>query len=504
MKHKLTIICRTALVVLLAMSAQFLSAQVTIAQWNGYTAGAPPANGIFKATGGTSLNDGIAELKRDATVTQSSDYAINADGVPATAFWNNTTADPSSDKYWIATFNTTGYENLTVTSKQRGSNTGPKDFKLQYRVGTGEWTDVAGGTIEVANDNYLTGVLTDLALPAAMENQAFVSLRWLRTSTLPINGASIAGAGVNRLDIVVKGDAKAGVVDPKITTSSTVLKFFTQNQEETFTVTGEYLTSGISITSSNPSLFLVDPASSSLPADASDAVVKVMFAGTANATVTLTLTSGTLVRTIALTAIYMPSGNNGTEEKPFTVYESTRVQGAANNTDYYWVKGYIIGVSDGGAAFTPVFTPPFGVGSNLLLASDPDETASEDILPVQLVNGTTARIELNLNDNLANLGKYVKIEGTLEAYFGKPGLKNAKAYEFIDAPLSTKNIHSSSANVYFTSGILHIENMNEPSIIQVYDVTGKLIVSTKKTEISLNKGFYIVKINSQTFKVINN
>ncbi|MDR0231653.1 MAG: T9SS type A sorting domain-containing protein [Dysgonamonadaceae bacterium] len=505
MKQKLTIIKKSALVVLLAMSAQLLLAQVvTISQWNGFTPNNPPANGIFKATGGISYNNNVAELKRDATVTSADDYRVNADGVAASAFWNNTASDGGAEKYWIATFVTTGYENLTVTSKQMGSNTGPRDFKLQYRVGTtGSWTDVTGGTITVANDNYVIGVLTDLTLPATMENQASVSLRWFRTSTTSIGGANIGGGGINRLDVVVKGTAKTGVVDPKITTSVNSLRFFNKNQVATFTVTAENLTSGITVTSSNPSVFIVDPTTATLPAGATNATVKVMFSGTTNATGTLTLTSGVLVKPITLTAVYMPSGNNGTETKPFTVYESTRAQGAANNTDYYWVKAYIVGVSDGGATFTPVFTPPFGVASNLILASDPEETANEDLLPVQLLINTAVRTNLNLQDNPANLGKYVKIEGTLEPYFGKPGLKNARAYQFLD-PSDVKNTQLSSINVYCASGILNVENLTERATIQVYDIAGKLIVSTQETKISLAKGLYIVKINTQAFKVSNN
>jgi len=505
MKRKFTIIRKMTFAMMLAMSAQLLLAQVvTISQWNGYTSGSAPADGIFKAKNGISLNNNIAELRRDPTVVRADDFAVNADGVAASAFWNNISTDGGAEKYWIATFVTTGYENLTVTSKQRGSNTGPRDFKLQYRVGTSDsWTDVTDGAIIVKNDNYVSGVLIDLALPAAMENQASVSLRWLRSSGARIDGAAqaIGGGGVNRLDVTVKGTPKAGVVDPKIITSANSLKFFTQNQNVSFTVTGEYLTNAISITSSNPGVFIVDPAT--LPASATETTVTVSFVGTVNATGTLTLTSGAIVKPIALTAIYMPSGNNGTKDKPFTVYESTRAQGAAGNTDYFWVKGYIVGVSDGGAVFTPVFEPPFDVDTNILLADDPDERANEDLLPVQLPLNSDVRTALNLKAYSVNLGKEVKIEGTLEPYFGKPGLKNSRAYQWVGSS-DVKNTQLSSLNVYCAGGVLNIENLTERATIQVYDIAGKLIVSTQETKISLAKGLYIVKVNTQAFKVSNN
>jgi len=39
---------------------------------------------------------------------------------------------------------------------------------------------------------------------------------------------------------------------------------------------------------------------------------------------------------------------------------------------------------------------------------------------------------LNLKDNPENLGKKIKFPGSLEAYFGVPGLKNVKEYIFLD------------------------------------------------------------------------
>ncbi|MBS1945158.1 MAG: hypothetical protein JST98_08180, partial [Bacteroidetes bacterium] len=53
----------------------------------------------------------------------------------------------SNSKYWQISLVTTGYSNLTLSSIQGSSGTGPKNFKVQYRIGTGgAWTDVPSGT----------------------------------------------------------------------------------------------------------------------------------------------------------------------------------------------------------------------------------------------------------------------------------------------------------------------------------------------------------------------
>src|SRR3990172_318030 len=69
---------------------------------------------------------------------------------------SNTGWDNGSDlKYWEIEFVTNGFTSLTISSKQKSSDTGPKDFKLQYKVGAGgTYTDVSGTSIIVANDNF--------------------------------------------------------------------------------------------------------------------------------------------------------------------------------------------------------------------------------------------------------------------------------------------------------------------------------------------------------------
>ena len=98
-----------------------------------------------------------------------------------------------------------------------------------------------------------------------------------------------------------------------------------------------------------------------------------------------------------------------------------------------WVTGYIVGFVNGqfiatGASFT---AEGCETKSNLLLATNADETNVEKCIPVQLPNNDV-RSDLNLQDHPENLGKEVKLYGHVLKYFGVPGLKDVTAYEFTD------------------------------------------------------------------------
>jgi hypothetical protein len=135
-------------------------------------------------------------------------YSVSANG------W-----DAGQDtKYWQVDVNTTGATGITVSSLQGSSSTGPKDFKVQYKVGAGgTWTDVTGGTVALttavtAGTLSTWGAITNLALPSAADNQALVSIRWIQTSNTAINGTTVVSTGTSRISAVyVKGQVNGMV-----------------------------------------------------------------------------------------------------------------------------------------------------------------------------------------------------------------------------------------------------------------------------------------------------
>lgn len=142
------------------------------------------------------------------------DYA--ATGATTNAANAQTWTTGSGAKWWEIEFETTGYGTITLSSKQRSSNTGPRDFKVQYKVGlAGTWTDVPV-TVIVAND-FTTGALTNVSIPGACDNQARVFFRWIMTSNTAVGGSAVAGTGTSRIDdISVKGTIISGCTSPTI------------------------------------------------------------------------------------------------------------------------------------------------------------------------------------------------------------------------------------------------------------------------------------------------
>jgi hypothetical protein len=108
-------------------------------------------------------------------------------------------------KFWEIEFTTLGYQDITLSSRQRSSATGPRDFKVQYSIDNITWTDLTGTSILDSND-YIHGVLPETALPLETFNQSSVLIRWIMTSNTAVSGSAVVSTGVSNIDdIYVKG-----------------------------------------------------------------------------------------------------------------------------------------------------------------------------------------------------------------------------------------------------------------------------------------------------------
>ncbi len=126
-------------------------------------------------------------------------------------------------------------------------------------------------------------------------------------------------------------------------------------------------------------------------------------------------------------------GDGGTIDNPFTVEEAIANQ---NATPYVvgWVGGYIVGsVKSGVTSISSSddihWGAPFTSATNVLLASSADERNFMNCVVVNLPAGTPLRSTVNLLDNPSNLGKYLKVTGTLRTYFGIAGLRDSSGQE---------------------------------------------------------------------------
>ncbi len=109
----------------------------------------------------------------------------------------------------------------------------------------------------------------------------------------------------------------------------------------------------------------------------------------------------------------------GTETSPYSVADGITTQGTSS-----YVKGYIVGYAWSGAVTSYTFTSDTCTqNTNLLIADSKTETDPTKCIAVQLPTGAI-RDSLNLRDKKTYRQKQVTLYGSLEAYFGKPGLKN--------------------------------------------------------------------------------
>ncbi|HRH37472.1 MAG TPA: PKD domain-containing protein, partial [Flavobacteriales bacterium] len=173
-----------------------LPGSTVLAEWN------------FPSVGADAVADaGIAanSTKTISTVGGTGTVLYTSGGATTNSASADTWTSGSGVKYWQVELETTGFSQVAVSSKQRSSGTGPRDFALEYKIGAGgTWTAVGGGTVLVGNDVAMTiGSLSNVQLPVACSNQASVFLRWIMTSNTSQNGGTVAGTGTSRIDDIV-------------------------------------------------------------------------------------------------------------------------------------------------------------------------------------------------------------------------------------------------------------------------------------------------------------
>ena len=116
--------------------------------------------------------------------------------------------------------------------------------------------------------------------------------------------------------------------------------------------------------------------------------------------------------------------NDGSEVKPFTADEVITLNNA--QVGPFFVKGYIVGQINGKSITNIEQTAPFtgnasNQGTNIVIAASASETDTKKMVAVQL---PASLRQFSLPAAPENLGKELLVYGTLEAYFGQPGVKN--------------------------------------------------------------------------------
>ncbi len=195
----------TILTVLMMFSCKN-EAQNILAQWTFPTGTATDANpNVSTAENATKTLIAVGTSAIDFSKNGYTNKAAQATG------WDN----GMDTKYWQIEINTLGFNTITLSSRQQSGSTnpGPKDFKLQYKIGeSGIWTDVVGGTITAAND-WTTSAVNNLALPTECDNQSSVFIRWILTSNTNVSGGTIATNGATKIDEIYVNGLPANAIN---------------------------------------------------------------------------------------------------------------------------------------------------------------------------------------------------------------------------------------------------------------------------------------------------
>ncbi|MBS1764286.1 MAG: T9SS type A sorting domain-containing protein [Bacteroidetes bacterium] len=171
---------------------QKVSAQLTLVEWN------------FPNNPDDAIADAGIPLNATKTI-----YTVGGTGAVVYTVAGYTTQSASAtgwdngsgSKWWEIEFNTTGYYNLELSSRQRSHVKAPRDFVLEYKIGAaGTWTAVPAAPAITVADNFTVAVLTNIPLPAACENQPSVYLRWIMSSNTSVNNSIVDAGFATRID----------------------------------------------------------------------------------------------------------------------------------------------------------------------------------------------------------------------------------------------------------------------------------------------------------------
>ncbi|MDD3400925.1 MAG: 5'-nucleotidase C-terminal domain-containing protein [Eubacteriales bacterium] len=160
----------------------------TVAAWTGLAAGTTAS-----ATTGT----GTLSNSNGTAWSITSDTACNLAGLIEVG------------DYWQMQFVATGYTGLSITFSSRGSNTGAKNWKVQYSTDGTTFTDLASGAYSLTT----TMAAKTFNFGTALDQAATAYIRLTVVDTVSVNNGTAASTGTNRLlDPTITGTVASGTL----------------------------------------------------------------------------------------------------------------------------------------------------------------------------------------------------------------------------------------------------------------------------------------------------
>lgn len=189
-------------------SAEILAVKETVAEWVFNDNG---KNGVFSATGGTYA--AVSTMRDVGTNVAQYTFEPGENSVRNQG-WNNGVGS----KYWLAAISTKGFQNLTLSSQQTSSSTGPRNFKVQISTDQQSWSDIPNGSLVLAQNNFNCSnnacKLVDVPLPNQANDKDLLYIRWVVNSNTSVSGGTVSGSGSSRIkDVKVIGERNGGVIE---------------------------------------------------------------------------------------------------------------------------------------------------------------------------------------------------------------------------------------------------------------------------------------------------
>ncbi len=348
-------------------------------------------------------------------------------------------------------------DNITITQNQGQSTTavnanyisGPRMYKGHYlgfecatnytinkveivcgdRVGS----DIKAGTEVVENNVVKNDAITCTFGTKSGESHTFTSAAGVSNLYIQNSDTTLAEYTQLRFTAIKITYTKAATTQPTITAANTfevgTVASASAFEPQVLKVVGENLTALTYAIKEADAAFTV---TGTLSATGGDLTVTCTATTPGTHTATLVLTgTPSVTKEVLLTATILDVEGDGTKENPFTVADVIKLSNVLGTAQKYWVKGIILGAANNDKIVTDV-------NSNIVLGATAD-AEHPNWVPVQLPSGDV-RTALNVKDNAANIGKTVKLYGTLDTYFSMPGVKNTTEYEWVEGGTAVENV----------------------------------------------------------------
>jgi len=210
------------------------------------------------------------------------------------------------------------------------------------------------------------------------------------------------------------------------------------------------------------------------------------------AVITVTTVDGGLTAECAVKVIgSMPSGDKGTEENPYTVADVILLNNSV--AESAWVMGYIWGSPKSGKALGD------NTDTSLALGDEKDYVEGASFVPVELPKGEI-RTALGLATTPENIGRKIKVYGSLKAYFSVPGVKSTSKYVLLDVIDGVEHVDANQNVFTLIDGRIEFLTNDYADAI-IYNMQGQVVARGAKTVVC-QQGLYIIRLNDQAYKVL--